>query len=183
MIDFSQLKSITIPEGEVAQITVNGEIVWKGGHTNLVPLSTTEDGKTIYNGGKGYKDGYRVRSGGLEGAMGSASCTGYIKAKAGDTVRWSGATLDGGGSDNAINVFDSSYTNLGQIAQNSDPGYGIFAESAYLNYNWRSVMESANGVLIWVVPPIANIAFFRLTGRTNGDGRNLIVTVNEEITI
>lgn len=183
MIDFSQLKSITIPEGEVAQITVNGEIVWKGGHTNLVPLSMTEDGKTIYNGGKGYKDGYRVRSGGGEGEFASASCTGYIPIKAGDVVRWKGVTLVRGGADNAINVFDSSYTNIGQVVQNSDPGYGIFAESAYVNYNWRSVTESPYGVLNWVVPPNASIAFMRLTGRTMGDGKNLIVTVNEEIVI
>lgn len=186
MIDFTGVTALRIPEGDVTKVVrkSDGVVLWeKVTIRNLVPLSTEADGKTIYNGGKGYKDGYRVRSGGLETTMASASCTGYIKAKAGDIIRWSGITLDGGGADNTINVFDNGYTNLGQIAQNSDPGYGIFAESAYANYNWRGVTESPIGVLNWVVPPNVSITFIRLTGRTMGDGSNLIVTVNEEITL
>ena len=74
MIDFTGVKAITIPEGKVKKITSNGVVLWKGGHTNLVPLSTEADGVTIYNGGLGYKNGYRIRSGGAEGATGVGSC-------------------------------------------------------------------------------------------------------------
>lgn len=63
-MDFSNVKSITIPEGKVKRILSGSTVLWQSGYTNLVPLSTEADDKTIYNGGLGYKNGYRIRSGG-----------------------------------------------------------------------------------------------------------------------
>ena len=64
---FSDLKSLTVPEGEVTKIAVGGVTIWEN-MKNWVKFSTEADGVTIYNGGLGYKNGYRVRSGGAEAA-------------------------------------------------------------------------------------------------------------------
>ena len=181
MIDFTGVKAITIPEGKVKKITrkSNGDVLWKGGHTNLVPLSTEADGKTIYNGGLGYKNGYRIRSGGAEASYGNVSCTGFIKATAGDVVRLDGYDVkNNSGAGNAINVFDGNRTNLGQIVCNNPSSYGCFNSTGI---NWDDVIAEGNGVYYWIVPSGYNIAYMRVTGYTNEDGSKMIVTVNEEI--
>ena len=184
-MDFSNLKTLTIPEGEVTKITdASGNVLWQSGYTNQVPLSTESDGKTIYNGGLGYKNGYRIRSGGAEGADGNASHTGFIKAKGSDVVRLSGYNALKSENANAINVYDANHTNLGQItAGYATAGYGIFA-STYKEYGWgnaKGVKEEKTGVYVWTVPTGADIAYIRVTGYTLGDGSKMIVTINEEI--
>ena len=182
-MNFANVKSLKIPEGEVKEIRVGGVVIWKSGYTNLVPLSTTEDGKTIYNG-VGYKNGYRLRSGGAEASHGSASHTGFIRAKGGNVVRLSGYDAAKVDTANAINVYDSTHTNLGQITPNySSAGYGIFG-STYKEYGWgnaKGVKEEKTGVWAWTVPPNASIAYIRVTGFTGANGSKMIVTVNEEI--
>ena len=164
-------------EGEIIVGTMEGG----GGYTNQVPLSTETDGETIYNGGTGYKDGYRITTTGSERKASSGSCTGYIKVKAGDVIRWSGASNITSNTSNAINVYDGTYANLGQIGPvNSNTG--IFASTgAYTTYNWNSIGVSSNNVIKWIVPPLSTITYLRVSARTEGNGQNLIVTVNEEI--
>lgn len=155
---------------------------------NWIPYSTEDDDITIYNNGLGYKDGYRVRSGGGEAENNYATATGYIPVKAGDVVRVKGAEFLHSGTENAINVYDGSLAVLGQMAGNSSYGYGIFTEEAYANYQFSSVVENPEGVFTWVVPPHADIRYMRVTARTNytGDGTlhgdGLVVTVNEQLT-
>lgn len=177
MIDFSNLKSLKIPEGEVKKIECNGVVLWKAGYTNLVPLSTEDDDKTIYNGGKGYKDGYRIRSGGAEDAKSTASCTGFMRVSAGDKVRLSGYDVKYVDNTNAINVYDANHTNLGQISGNY--WYGCFT---YGSQSWDDVILEKDNVYYWIVPDGYGIAYIRVTGYTGGDGSKMIVTVNEEIT-
>lgn len=177
-MDFSNLKTLTIPEGEVSEIRVGGVVLWKGGYTNQVPLSTESDGKTIYNGGKGYKYGYRIRSGGAEGSHGNASCTGFIRAKGGDVVRLSGYDVKRADAGNAINVSDANRNNLGQITANSGWSYGIFDGNTI---NWDDVLLEKTGVYYWIIPEGFNIAYIRVTGYTGEDGSKMIVTINEEI--
>ena len=178
-MDFANLKSLTIPEGEVAEITCNGVLLWKGGYTNLVPLSTEADGKTIYNNGLGYKNRYRVRSSGAEAASNTSACVGFIKATAGDIVRLSGYDVKNtAGAQNAINVYDGNRTNLGQIVGNNTISYGCFNGTGI---NWDDVIAEGNGVYYWVIPSGYGIEYIRVTGYTN-DGSKMIVTVNEEIT-
>lgn len=79
---------LTIPEGQVRSIHSDESIIWEKHYTNLVYSSINADG-TIYNGGLGYKEGYRIRSGGAEAEYNSV-CTGFIPVKSGDVVRLSG---------------------------------------------------------------------------------------------
>ncbi len=177
-------KSLTIPEGKVKRIASGEAVLWKSGYKNWVRYSTEADGVTIYNGGLGYKDGKRIRSGGAEGDQASSSVTGFIPVKGGDIVRLSGYDATGNSTADAINVYDASKAHLGQaVANYPHAGYGIFAAgAAYSSYGWATVKEGPSGVWSWTVPPHIDIAFMRVTGYTRGDGSTMIVTVNEEIT-
>lgn len=180
MIDFTGVKAIKIPEGKVKKITSSdGIVIWDVGYNNLVPLSTEANSTTIYNNGLGYKNGYRVRSGGAEGAQADAACTGFITVKAGDVIGIGGAQLGGTTTANAINVYNASYTNLGQVVENyATNGYGIFADGTLSNWNKGTIK---NNCFYWTVPSGVNIAYVRITGRMHGKGSDMIVTINEEI--
>lgn len=179
---FSDLKKLVIPEGEVNKITVGGVTMWEN-MKNWARFSTEADGVTIYNGGLGYKDGYRVRSGGAEGTTDRGSCTGFIPLKAGDTVRLSGYDALYNDAANAINVFNASKENIGQAVSNIPThGYGIFEYgSTYSSFGWASITQNPTGVYVWVAPPHADIAFMRVSGYTLADGSKMIITVNQEI--
>ena len=184
-VNFANYVRLDIPEGRVKKITrkSDGTVLWKAGYVNQVPLSIDSSG-AVYNG-KGYKDGYRIRSGGAEGALDNTSCTGFIPVKGGDVVRLSGWSLMYVTAGNAINVANASFTNLGQLtSQNSK--YGIISDS-YGSYGWSSIVEESDGVWKWVVPPAASgVAYIRVSGSdrttTAPPGADMIVTVNEEIT-
>lgn len=179
MIDLSKFKKLFIAGIELKELYAGKK------YTNQVPISTDADGVTIYNGGKGYKDGYRIRSGGAEGATTAGSCTGFIPVKGGDAVYFSGWDFSAKYNENAVNVADSSFTNIGQFAGQGE--YGIFAPgAAYAAYSRGSVIEESSGVWKWVVPPAASgVSYIRVSGFTRptgyGNYSNMIVTINEEI--
>ena len=183
-MDFRTLKKLTIGGIELKQLFINGTQVWKSGYKNWVKYSTEADGKTIYNGGLGYKNDYRVRSGGAEVVATSCACTGFMPVKSGDVVRVSGVEFNVVTNGNAINASDSSFNNLGQLVANfPSGGYGIFASGeTYFPYSWKSIVEEKTGVWRWVVPPAdSGVAYIRLSAQVL-DGSSMIVTINEEIT-
>lgn len=149
--------------------------------TNKVALSIDESG-VIYNGGLGYKNGYRVRSGGTEQETQYGACTGYIEVKAGDIVRVSGMPwFTGTSSANALNVANAAFTNLGQFTTGQGATYGIFAEN-FSQYAGSSVVEEKTGVWKWVVPAGANIAYIRISAidpTSATTGKDLVVTINQ----
>lgn len=182
MIDFSTIKKLTVDGVDLKTLAINGIEVWRAiSYTNQVPISINADG-AIYNG-VGYKNGYRIRSGGAEAAAGDCSCTGYIPCKPGDIVRISGFDFSYEATANAINISDASFANLGQMAMNSSYGYGTLANVSY--GSCESVVEEKAGVWRWVVPPesCGVTAYIRVNGRTGGDGSKMIVTINEEIEV
>lgn len=147
--------------------------------TNQVPISIDTDG-SIYNT-VGYKEGYRIRSGGAETtSTNTCACTGYIPVHGNDVIRISGTDFLSVVAENAINVSDVNFTNLGQLAANAGNGYGII-NTTYKDYNFSSIKEETNGVYKWIVPPSeSGIAFIRITAKTT-DVSQFIVTINEEI--
>lgn len=182
--NFADYIRLDIPEGRVKTITrkSNGQVLWRGKiHVNQVPLSTNADG-TIYNDGLGYKDGYRVRSGGTETTSTNTSCTGFILVAANAQIRISGFDFSNASNSNAINVADAAFTNIGQFTM-LGASYGIFGtDGDYQDYSWGSVVEESPGVWLWTVPPASHgIRYIRVTGLTGGDGSKMIVTINEEI--
>ena len=188
MLDFTGVKAITIPEGKVKKITrkSDGAFIWeRKGFTNLVPLSTEADGKTIYNGGKGYKDKYRIRSSGAEVGMDEGTCTGYIQYTKSDKL-YIYPPFTGGNTQNAINFYDGSFACIGQVTD-SGGGYGICAGYASLFKT-----QVVNGVSVLdlsavTISGVENIAFVRVTNDRyaceNRSGSDMIITKNEEITL
>ena len=178
-MDFSKVKSLIIPEGKVKQIVCNGITLWKASFKNWVRFSTESDKVTIYNGGLGYKNLYRIRSGGGEKEESQASCTGYIPVKGLSVVRVAGtkSVFKNNHVSQAINAYDASLNCLGQLCGNAN--YDIF-NNAYKAYGADSVVEKGS-YYEWIVPPTASkVAYIRVTGN-NTDGSELIVTVDEEI--
>lgn len=182
-MDFSTLKALTIPEGVVKKIECNGIVLWQETHSikNWVKYSTESDDVTIYNGGKGYKDGSRIRSGGAEGNDAIATCTGFIPFVKGDKL-YIYPPFSGTNTENAINFFNGSHTNLGQITD-SGAMYG-FCTAAFKTklVNGVSVLDLSSVT----VSGVENIAYVRVTNRIGsgasiGSGSEMIITKNEEI--
>jgi len=186
---FSQFPRLEIGGKRVKQITrkSDGLVLWEAGYINMVPLSINADG-TIYNGGLGYKDGYRVRSGGAEAAVTTGVCTGFMPFKKGDILRIY-PQFSGMNATNSINFFDASFTNLGQYNDNGTR-YGI----CNVQTAWQTIATEVGGVTEVDISATTNsddIAYIRLTHayRASSEyisvlsGAELIVTVNEEITV
>ena len=184
---FDGAKTITLAGKAVAKLELAGKKIWEAiRYKNWVKYSTESDLKTIYNGGLGYKNGYRVRSGGQEGESAYGTCTGFIPCKAGQVLRIYHPSQYAFAERQAasINVCDSSGANLGQLAMNGK--YGVFST---WGYTWANNVADVNGVKTITIPTSltdANkIAFVRITVGFSElqyvDGSSLIVTVDEEI--
>lgn len=170
-MDFTKIKKLFIGGMELKQLFI---AVLK----NWARYSTESDGTTLYNG-IGYKSGYRVRSGGAEGAYSDSSCTGYIPVSPGDVIRVSGCQW-GNTYGSAFNVYNSSLSHMGQACGDGS-NYGQFG-SIWIEYSGDSVVQKAD-YYEWVVPPtapdIGSVRFIRVTGAVS-DGSKLIVYVNDD---
>jgi len=196
-MNFANYKKIVIPEGAVRMITrkSDGVILWKSQYTNQVPISTESGGTIIYNGGLGYKEGYRVRSGGAEAEQTTAVCTGFIPYRQGDILRIypKYAKLN---NRSAFNFSDEGFNNLGQITSTSTR-YGICVNSTYAA-QWQKVLtdicEETGNVTTLDISGIGNageIAYVRVTvpfdttdpydAGSVASGTDIIITVNEEL--
>ena len=168
-------------------------VLWKKGYKNWVKYSTESDGVTIYNGGLGYKNGYRLNSSGTESAKSTATATGYIPAKNEDVFYMSGVVWNppsGGATDYSyISFFDSSFKKLAHINQYiGAAGNGVsnmYNNTANVLVNDKTVHNittDSNGVTTFNIKygSAANkIAYIRISAV--GKGADMIVTVNEEI--
>lgn len=187
-MDFSQAKSLAIPEGEVVKITdAAGNVLWQAiTFTNQVPISTDTDG-SIYNG-IGYKDNVRLSSsGGISSSAQNGSVTTGFIPWYGDTtyLRMKGVDWLDAGSEghHYINFYDENKKFLVYLATNE-----------YNSGGWNHVVtvtQDANGVetVKWneeygttnsTLQYVRAAKYIRITAK--GSGANMIVTINEEIT-
>lgn len=149
-------------------------------YKNWVEYATeTATGNAIYNNGKGYKDGYRVRSGGLEATQSDGTCTGFIPYTKGEKL-YIYPSFMGLNTTNAINFYDSAGTVLGQITD-SGAYYG-FCNSSFKTkvVNGGSLLDLSNVT----VSGVENVAFVRITNDSDTDilsGSGMIITKNQEI--
>ena len=180
-MNFKNLKSLTIPEGIVTKIRSGATVLWEAiTYKNWVKFSTENDGKTIFNNGLGYKDHYRIRSGGAESGDYKSTCTGFIPFVKGDKL-YIYPAFTGQNTQNAINFADASFTNLGQVTDEGT-GYGI------CNNNGAAFKTTlVNGVSVLdlsenTVSGVENIAYVRITNDYYvASGAEMIITKNEEI--
>lgn len=145
---------------------------------NWIPYSTEDDDITIYNNGLGYKDGYRVRSGGGEIEDEYGSITGYIPLKVGDTLRIYPHFVSLN-TQNTINFYDESFAVIGQIT-NSGSVYG----SCTANYQPLTTDEFSV-LTLDSTKHDSSIAYVRITNAIRKSealmdgGAEMKVTVNE----
>ena len=190
MIDFSPVKSVTIPQGKVKSIQrqSDGAVLWKSGPKNWVPLSTDTDG-SIFNG-TGYKENVRLSSsGGISGSAQNGSVTtGFIPFPDGDRtiirmkgVKWKSATEDAGGH-YYINFYDSSKKFLAYLSAGEAPGLTHVVtvtrdSNGVETVAWNQSYGTTNTLLQYVRNKAKYVRI-----NAYGKGADFIVTINEEIT-
>lgn len=145
-------------------------------YVNLVPTAIDTDG-SIYNGGLGYKAGYRVSSSGSikEEQSADAVCTGYMTARSADTIRIAGITWATNTSGNAcaIALYNASFEWLGTLVKGSSNAYyGICTTSSIS-------VSTEDSVSVIDLPVNSNIAYCVISG--TGSGADMIVTRNQAI--
>ena len=182
-MDFTNLKSLTILEGEVAEISVGGVLLWKSGYTNLVPLSTEIDGKTIFNSGKGYRDGYRLSSSGAEKTQSNTVVTGFIPAKRGDVIRMKGVTwgttVSGGYS--YIQTYNASGAVIHSVNRYMMETSNGVSNVIGIDKSKSSITTDSNGVTTFNLVFTDTTAFEYIRINATGKGADMVVTINEEI--
>lgn len=192
MINFAESKvySVTLPEGKAKSINrkSDGLLLWKAAMKNWVPYSIESDG-TIYNGGLGYIEGYRLSSSGALKEQENSVATGFIPAKPGDVIRMKGVTwgttVDNGYSyivfcnDNferltTVNKFEMDDTNN---------GVSNVGSTTIVDKSASTVLTDESGVTVFniVFKTTLNFAYIRISA--TGSGSDMIVTVNDEITV
>lgn len=177
-MDFANLKSLFIPEGEVVSITAGGVELWKGGYTNLaepLPNNTTDTSKWV--------NGYRFGSSGTpsaEYAGTPSTLSNMIACKFGDIIRVKGTTLRTGSDRTVIYANNNSTGDPGHFTGyfNTNLIIGIITYLEYLGlengvYTFRCYDGSNPGAHI--------ITGFRFAMPTPTNPEDVIITVNEEI--
>lgn len=179
-IDISS-SAISIVDGayhiSISEVTGNIVITAKAtlrpNFTNLVPLSIDADGSDYNVDGDGYDNGMYLSSGNLY-AMSGFTTTGFIPVKTGaKIIRIAGDGISIDSEYTRFAWYDSNFTHLFTQA------YKHFGASSY---NPTEIEESATALTIQMDSNDNGQTGVYMRICTKGDGANLIVTVDEEIT-
>lgn len=116
--------------GTVSIPAVTGNVVITAAavvsRTDVLRQSVSSDG-TLYNGGTGYKSGYRLNSGGNESAASGVYCSGFIPMVSTQTIEFEGIELpvasSVGNSYYTIHFYNSTFT---RIAKNQYQAHDVF---------------------------------------------------------
>ena len=166
-------KLYVLPDGFIyAYMTVTEEVTGPS-YTNLLPLATDTDRKTIYQE-KGFIDGQRLSSSGSITTQAGMQVSGFISAKEGDILRIKG--IKGMTS-------KTSYV-ISYNSSNTAVKYKAFAQDATTNEfitPGAGFMTVENGIVTY---PLVSDYFgtgFDAIRFSGVFGENTIVTINEEI--
>ena len=116
--------------GTVSIPAVTGNVVITAAavvsRTDVLRKSVSSDG-TLYNGGTGYKSGYRLNSSGNEAAASGVYCSGFIPIVSSQTIEFEGIELPAvssvGNSYYTIHFYDSTFT---RIAKSRYQAHDVF---------------------------------------------------------
>jgi hypothetical protein len=129
-------------------------------YTNQIPKSIDTDGNP-YNGGKGWKTGYRLNSSGVESESTGFEVTGFMEATAGDVIRFKNLTSTDASSNTRIFFYTSAFV------KNNTPLQG------------QSLIDLFTAGQYTVDSLYADCKYFRISANSISD--DSIVTVNEPI--
>lgn len=186
-MDFSTVKSLIIPEGEVTKITFKSTVLWEAvTYTDQVPISTDTDG-SIFNG-VGYIENRRLSSsGGLSSSAQNGSVTTGFIPWYGDTtylrmkgVEWKNAFANYNGH-YYINYYDANKKFLTYLSSQEHGSYTHVVtvtrdSNGVETVKWSETYGTANTML----QNVRKAKFIRITA--HGKGANMDVTINEEMT-
>lgn len=166
--------AVTVTNGVINIASVTGNIVITAvaeasgsAYINQIPISTDASGNP-YNGGQGWKTGYRLNSTGAEVALAGIEVTGFIPFKLKDTIYIKNITDDG---THNIALYDASYTKLATMIFST-----VFGSASNGEYMSKKIDGSVH---TQVEQAGNNIAFIRLCA--DEITANSIITVNEPI--
>lgn len=184
---------IRVGRGNSRRVSLDGSGVFEdydlvaptGNFTNVIKTATEADGKTIFNGGHGYKNDtrYATSSSAFVDAAGWDT-TGYFPCKIGDVLRFHNVEYidmnNTGGTNkrNRLSFFDSSYGYIGASEVVTLENKGTSAVEAL------QLVYGDNGDVIQLTIPAgygSSVAYASLAAK-NLTGAS-IITVNEEIVI
>lgn len=154
----------------------------KGGITNRLPLAIASD-KTPFNGGQGWKTGYRLNSTGAETAMDGMEVTGFIPVQAGDIVRLQNVGWTSGASQTYAWCYDSNFNYLAY--KNAASISNVTSDYATLDSSGNLVQFTADASFFQDAKGCAwseingKMAYFRINCADISE--NSIITVNQPI--
>lgn len=168
-----KVKVINVGRGDSRSVTIPDVVTY----TNWAQKAVESDGVTIFNGGKGYKDGAYMGGSG-ETASSFWDVTGYIPCKRGDILRWKNCTAydmagTNGSSKMSFYFYDSAFAKVSNSA--------VYSKSSPPAAAWSPV-HGSDGDLIQVTIPTSyssSICYVRIT--MDDIREDSIITVNEEI--
>jgi hypothetical protein len=158
MIDFSTLKSMTIPDGEVVKITAGNTVLWQKEETPPTPTYT--------NLAKTFTSGRFNSSAAIVAQDGATTCEDYIQAAKGDVVRIKGF--------GALTKYRTVMYNPNKVAINVGTANAL--GSGYATYAY----DSSTGIVTLTMVH-AQSWYVRFSGVLTGTTDDVIITVNEEI--
>lgn len=184
-MNLPDLKELYIDGIKLVKLFINGVQVWKSGYKNWVPYSLESGGASIYNGGLGYKDGYRLSSSGAEKTQDGSTLTGFIPTKLGDVIRMAGVTWGTTASEgySYIQFYNSNFKIVHTVNRyQMESANGITNSGSTVDQTNSSVLTDSNGVTTFniVFKIIKDYSYIRISA--DGNGADMIVTINEEIT-
>jgi len=182
-LEFASVMKISTPQGEVVHVECNGTVVWSGETVNRVQLSIDTDG-SIYNG-SGFLEGYRLSSSGALKEQEGSVTTGFIPATNGCVIRMAGVSWPQSHSADYsyICIYDASFNKIGHLNMNgqADNGSGYSWDDGKLSDGASSVSIDENGVVTFSLVPSDNAVFSYIRINAEGNGADMIVTINQEI--
>lgn len=159
-------------------------------YTNRAFRSIAGADKTIYNN-TGYKNGYRLSSSGAEKVQTNATTFGFIPATEKDAIRLAGVEWVPTVSEGYcyITFYDENFTLLSTLNcyQNQKSPYvsnlNNLSSEGVLNTNKEAhtIIIDENGVVFFNLSYVEGKTFSYIRISAQGDGKNAIITINEEI--
>lgn len=163
-MDYSVLKALAIPEGNVIQIACGGTVLWKAApkYTNLADPTSSDWWVDCRIGSDGTK---------RTGVTGN-HVTNMVRLYAGDTVRVEGLNVSLNNSTCWIGLYNDlkTVTSVGFISAHTM----YFSDINITENGCELVCKNLNGTYG---------GYIRFSGKPTNGAENIIITINEEITI
>ena len=165
--------------GTVSIPAVTGNVVITAAavvsRTDVLRKSVSSDG-TLYNGGTGYKSGYRLNSGGHEFAASGVYCSGFIPMISTQTIEFEGIELPAapsvGNSLYTIHFYDSTFT---RIAKNQYQAHDVFRTASI---GAGTTDNSGNYIKTFKPTGVSGLAYIRFSCGMIGDNSKVYVYDN-----